>query len=316
MKTKTRMPGTGKLALGALALILAPVALAQGPDALAAQDRIQERHALRADATVEITAVSHGIRVERWDRAEIEITGEYNAEQEELDIRSEPGRFSLRIESRRTRGSWTRRGSGELTVRVPEGVRINLGSVSGGIQARGLTGAVSAQTVSGSVKVEGSPRTLTMESVSGSVSFAGNAGTVRAGTVSGAVEVAGGTGSVNAQSVSGPVDVAASAPAGPVTLNSVSGRVRFHGPLAGTGSLRAESHSGAVELDFTGELDAWIQISTFSGRIEHQLANVVEERRQGPRYGPGEELSVVVGSGAARVEAKSFSGRVRVRSGG
>jgi DUF4097 and DUF4098 domain-containing protein YvlB len=319
MKTTVSGSGGGRVHGGpglALALTLVPGILLLGSHEASAQDRIQERHALRADANVEIRAVSHRIEVERWDRAEIEITGDYNSEWEELRVSPDPGRFSFRVESRQRRGSWSRRGdAGRLIIRVPEGVRIDLGSVSGGVDVRGLSGAVIAKTVSGGVKVEGSPRTVSMESVSGTVSFAGNSESVRAQTVSGGVEVEGGTRSVTAQSVSGPVQVAASAPAGSVTLNSVSGRVRFHGPLARDGSVRAESHSGPVELDFTGNLDAWVEISTFSGRIEHQLGNVTEERRQGPRYGPGEELSVVVGSGSARVEAKSFSGRVRVRSG-
>jgi DUF4097 and DUF4098 domain-containing protein YvlB len=299
-----------------LALTLAPGVLITSAGDATAQDRVQERHALRADATVEIRAVSHRLDVERWDRSEIEISGDYNSEWEELRVSPDPGRFSFRIESRQRRGSWSRRGdAGRLTIRVPEGVRIDLGSVSGEVHVRGLSGAVTAKSVSGSVRVEGSPRTVSMESVSGSVSFAGNAESVRAQTVSGGVEVEGGTGSVTAQSVSGQVQVAASAPATSVTLNAVSGRVRFHGPLARDGSLRAESHSGQVELDFTGNLDAWIQITTFSGRIEQRLGNVTEERRHGPRYGPGEELSVTVGSGSARVEAKSFSGRVRVQGG-
>jgi DUF4097 and DUF4098 domain-containing protein YvlB len=317
MKTTTRGTARSRVPGAAiLALTLAPGVLLTGAGEATAQDRIQELHALRADATVEIRAVSHRLEVERWDRSEIEITGDYNSEWEELRVSPDPGRFSFRIESRQRRGSWSRRGdAGRLTIRVPEGVRIDLGSVSGDVHVRGLSGAVTAQTVSGGVKVEGSPRTVSMESVSGNVAFAGNAESVRAQTVSGGVDVEGGTGSVTAQSVSGQVQVAASAPATSVTLNAVSGRVRFHGPLAREGSLRAESHSGQVELDFTGTLDAWLQLSTFSGRIEQQLGNVTEERRQGPRYGPGEELSLVVGSGSARVEAKSFSGRVRVRGG-
>jgi len=284
------------------------------PGTLAAQDRIEERHQLRPDASVEIQVVDHNIRVERWDRNEIEVTGTYNREREELDIRAHPGAFRLQMRSV-GRGNWSRRGSAELSIRVPEGVRIDLGSVSGSHEVSGLTGQVSVRSVSGSARVEGSPRSVTLETVSGSVTFRGASDAVRANTVSGSVEVDGSATSASAQSVSGRVRVTTSRPAERMDFNSVSGEVTFTGPLASNGRLRAESHSGSVNINLTGELDARFDLSTFSGRLSHDLDGVRNEERYSPRWGPGEELSFEMGAGRGRVEVKSFSGSVRIGRG-
>ena len=308
----SKMPMGRAAALGVLTLALMPVPTIQAAGALAAQDRIQERHELRPDAAVDISTVSHRVRVERWDRNEIEVTGTYDADREELEVRAQPGSFRLQIRVRNGRG-WTRRGSAELLVRVPEGVRLDVGSVSGSIQVQGLRGQVAVRSVSGSATVGGSPRTLAMETVSGGISFQGASETLRASTVSGSVQVEGEVVSARANSVSGQVHVISSAPVDRVEFNSVSGSVRFEGPVASTGILQVESHSGQVELLLVGPVNARFDLSTFSGRLDHSLEGAQDERRHRPRWGPGEELTFTVGSGDARIEANSFSGSVRIR---
>jgi len=297
-------------ALGVLALALAPVAPATG--ALEAQDRIQERHELRPDASVDISVVSHQVRVERWNRSEIEVTGTYDADREELEVRAQPGSFRLQIRVRNGRG-WTRRGSADLVVRVPEGVRLDVATVSGSTRVVDLGGEVGVRSVSGSATVEGSPRSLAMETVSGSIAFRGASETVRASTVSGSVQLEGEVISARANSVSGQVRVTSSVPVDRAEFNVVSGSVRFEGPVASTGILRVESHSGQVDLFLVGPVNARFDLSTFSGRLEHSLEGVQDERHHRPRWGPGEELTFTVGAGDARIEANSFSGSVRIR---
>lgn len=281
------------------------------PGLAAAQERIHEVRELRPDASVEIQVVSHDVRVERWDRNEIEVTGSYDPDREELEIRGTASNFRLQIRVP-GRGGWSRRGSAELRIRVPEGVRLELASVSGSHEVRGLTGDVSARSVSGTANVEGSLRSVTLETVSGNVRFRGEAESVRANTVSGQVDLEGGAARVSAQSVSGGVDVRSRTPAERLDFNSVSGEVRFAGPLARLGTLRAESHSGRVTLALAGQIDARVEMTTFSGRLEHDLDGVRNEERYRPRWGPGEELSFEIGEGTGRIDVKSFSGSVRI----
>jgi hypothetical protein len=86
--------------------LLGVLALGLAPGSIAGQDRIQERHELRPDASVQIRGVSHSIQVERWDRSEIEVTGDYDRDREELEVRADPvfriPEWALRREYRTT----------------------------------------------------------------------------------------------------------------------------------------------------------------------------------------------------------------------
>lgn len=279
-----------------LALLLLVAGTTAGPAAAQTQP-IEERRPLRPDADVEIGAVVHAITIERWDRDEIEITGEYDPRWEEIEIRGDDR--SLRFEVRANReGRHTRStGARTLTVRVPESVRLRAASVSGSILARGLTGTVTLNSVSGDVRMEGNPASVRLNSVSGRVGFRGSAREVEAESVSGDVRV----------ESSGPLDAG--------SISAVSGDVHFSGSLRPGGQLDAESHSGDVELMLSDEVDARVSLSTFSGSVSSGLSGAGDEVRERGRYVPTESLTFTSGSGAGRVEARSFSGDVRLRGG-
>jgi hypothetical protein len=102
MRTKTRNGPAPLRLLGAAGVVtLLAVALA-GP--LDAQTRpIEERRQIRADATVNVSAVIHSIRVERWDRNEVEVRGEYDEEWEYVETSGDDRtfRFELRHHEQR-----------------------------------------------------------------------------------------------------------------------------------------------------------------------------------------------------------------------
>jgi hypothetical protein len=102
-------------ALTALAALVALGAAAP----LAGQERIEERRPLQANATLEIRTESHEIRVETWDRNEIELRGSYDPDWEVYEVRGGERSLSVQIRSERDRRGGRTTGSRTLTVRVP-----------------------------------------------------------------------------------------------------------------------------------------------------------------------------------------------------
>lgn len=311
-------------------LALALVLVLTGP--LAGQVvSIDETRALRSDATVELGVVTHSLSIEGWDRNEIQIVGEYDSDLEELEIGGNDQLFRMEIDQDDRRGR--RRGSSTLEVRLPRGVTLSVGSVSGSVDVRGVTGAVQASSVSGSVDVvgdlssasltsvsgsvdfRGDAPTVRMQSVSGGVDFAGDARTVRLQSVSGSVRMEGRGETVEGNSVSGSIEVASTEPVRLLEVESVSGRVTFTGRLALGGTIDVESHSGSVDLVLGGDTDARFELSAFSGSLSSDLPGAQDEVRRSGRFTPNESLSFVTGSGSGRVTASTFSGSIRIRSG-
>ncbi len=322
-----------RLAGGLLTLVLV---LAGGEGRLEAQTtRIDETRPIAADASVELRTVSHSLQIERWDRNEIRITGEYEAEWEEIEISGSERSFRFEVRHLDRRGSWSRRGSSNnLRIQLPAGVRLNASTVSGEIETAGLSGALSLSSVSGEIEVTGNLERVDFNSVSGAVTYRGNAPAVRLRTVSGhaafsgntpdlrmnsvsgRIEAAGNMESIDLQSVSGQVTANPSGPVRFAQMNAVSGDIHFTGALAPDATLEAESHSGRVELTLPRGTSARFELSTFSGGIHADFPGMENANRNRGRFTPQESVSFTSGSGSARVEASSFSGTIRIRGGG
>lgn len=134
--------------------------------------------------------------------------------------------------------------SDNLTVRVPDGIDVMIGSQSGSIEVRGRVGAVSAVAESGQVEIA-SARSVDVRAESGRVELGDVAESCCIRGNSGHVEVRG----------SGDVDVATTS--GRIELRDVRGTVRAH------------CISGQIEVRMSAARD--ITAETVSGRIEVTL---------------------------------------------
>ena len=137
----------------------------------------------------------------------------------------------------------------EFEVRVPRGVELSANSISGDVEATGMTADVSAGSVSGSVRLETSGFAHA-SSVSGSVRVKmGRAdweGTLSLTTVSGDItlEVPELNATVSFNTVSGDLDSD-----WPITLESSGSRRNLHGTIGSGGrKLSFTTVSGDVEL--------------------------------------------------------------------
>jgi hypothetical protein len=227
-------------------------------------------------AWVRVQNVSGGIHVERatGDQVEITATKSWRRGNPE-DVRIEARRFGPNDESVIVCAFWSesatcsdergyrseggeRRGgrsndvSVEFTVRLPAGVRVNVGTVNGEVTVDGATSEV------------------------------------RAGTVNGGIE--------------------AYSTGGPVTASTVNGSVRVRmGRLTGSEDLRYATVNGSVIVEFTGDIDADIELTTVNGRLQSDFPLALQGRID-PRH-----LRATIGKGGRRIRLTTVNGNVELR---
>lgn len=307
-----------------------------------AQERVDRTVASAATGEVEIQNTSGSVRVVGWNRPEIRITGTLGRGTERLDVEGGPDRTRIRVVI--PRGARDVRGT-DLEIRVPAGKSVAVRTVSADFSVDGVTGAVQARTVSGAVSAAGQPASLDLASTSGALEVRATSGTMRLKTTSGAILVEGAARErVDAESVSGSVTVTASTPevrakavSGDLVLRGVSGRASTSTVSGKTSVLESrvqhgsfESVSGDLRIQAEPRGGGALDVRSHSGTVEMILppdpAARVEVRTFSGRIssefggasqrsdrGPGESLILNPGGGSAGlVKIDSFSGAVKL----
>lgn len=212
-------------------------------------ERIDEVRIAAGSGSVQVVAGDHAFRVE--------------------------GVAEVRIDGRRATVETTRR----VTVYVPEGTDIVIGSSSGRVDVRGVAGAVAVANESGSITID-------------------EADSVDARTSSGRVKVGCCHGDCRVKSSSGRVTVDH---CGDADVSTSSGRIDLRDA---DGWVRAHCVSGRICIEMDGPYDA--EAETVSGRVQITYPAGVQFRRSDegdPDDAPPD---------AATVHARSVAGRVSV----
>lgn len=125
-------------------------------------------------------------------------------------------------------------------------------------------------------------------------------------TVNGAVGVEGATSEVQASSVNGEVE--ASSSGGPVNASTVNGSVTARmGRFDNDENLDFSTVNGNVVVEFTGDLDADVELSTVNGSF-HTDYPVTLNGRLDPRH-----LRAKLGRGGPRIRLTTVNGSVELR---
>ena len=267
--------------------------LAASPAAVHAQALTR---AVNADVTVTIRAHNGDVRVEGWDRAQVEVQGRSS---EMDDIKFSGDAASLRIDARDHRGP--------INVRVPAGARLDMRTENGGLKLAGITGAVRFESLSGGAEIDGTPRSIDVESVSGGVELLQSARDVRINTISGGVRIGAASGSVDISTASGGVDLV-SRGLMRAKVSTASGTIRYSGTYPEGARVELESASGITEIIVPRTVSAVFDFETVTGRVESDLGPAPQR----DRYTNGDSLHFTQGGGAARIEASNVSGRIRL----
>ncbi len=140
----------------------------------------------------------------------------------------------------------------KFTLRVPDGVRVDVATVNGGLEVKGVTTDVRASTVNGSIEARSA------------------GGPVRANTVNGSIHVSmesmGSADDLEYSSVNGSVTIELPASFGAqLDLSTVNGRVSTDFPMTISGSINPKHLRGTV-----GNGSTRFHVSTVNGSITLQ----------------------------------------------
>ena len=254
------------LALSALmGLTLAATVAAQQPTT---SDDFRWAKALRAGSRVELKNVNGDVTVTTASGGEVEVVGR-RRRGSDADIRVQVVETSNGVVAcvvwrgddcdedgyRGRRDGWNdeeRRGRIDLEVRVPRGMHVSAGSVSGDVALTGVEGEVRASSVSGDVRVQGiRAQSLNASSVSGDIEASVDAltgtGDLRFSSVSGNVVAElpkDFSADLRMTTVSGSIDSAY-----PITIEGRTGRSRLEGRIGSGGRrLTVSTVSGDLRL--------------------------------------------------------------------
>jgi DUF4097 and DUF4098 domain-containing protein YvlB len=288
-----------------IALFLATAVV---PLAALAATPIDETRELSPDGTVSVENVAGEITVQGWDRDEVRLTGSLgdNAERLEIDGSASALRIAVKYPNNTRRIDET-----TLELRVPAGASLEIQGVSADVEISGMDGGrIDASSVSGDVEVDARAERIELQSVSGDVRFEGETRRLSAEAVSGDIVLRGASGEVEVSSVSGNLELEG----GEVTrgrFETVSGSLEASLSVSSGGKVTVESMSGDVTLRLPADQAGVFEAQTFSGDIRSDFGSTDRSSR-----GPGSRLDYTAGAGDASIRVESFSGDVRIDSGG
>jgi DUF4097 and DUF4098 domain-containing protein YvlB len=217
----------------------------------------------------------------------------------------------------------------EKTYRIGAGGQIRIGNVSGNVVVTGYDGdaivvkgikkgrdrdVIQIEDRSGADRVDVGVRYPERCNCDASVRFevqvprSVNYDFDKIGSVSGDVQVSGVTGRLNASAVSG--DVHVKDVSGSVSASAVSGNVTVEiNRLEGSDEMKFSTVSGDVTVLLPADLNADLDMSSFSGSIKTDFA--VEVRSE--RYGSRNWARAKLGDGSRRLRMSSVSGDLSLR---
>ncbi|MFZ1614096.1 MAG: DUF4097 family beta strand repeat-containing protein [Holophaga sp.] len=225
---------------------------------------------LASGSTLKVENVNGFIRVEAWDREEVQFTGEFkpSSKDEQVKVTFTPSDKKLVIKGEYPKhtGWGSYRGpSCEMTLKVPRKVMPNLESVNGEVTLTGISGNASVETVNGAIKVKDLNEALKAHTVNGSISLDQVKGGLKLETVNGSIKGTGLDGSnkgIEAETVNGSIHLQISGIKGHLKASTVNGDVSFK--AKGADDVVIKKHK--VSATFPGG-DQQISLETVNGGI-------------------------------------------------
>jgi DUF4097 and DUF4098 domain-containing protein YvlB len=278
------------------------------PHSLMGQEpaRLDTTVRLNLRGTVDLSLVSGKITVRGWELPDVKVVA--STENGALRFDATSNRVTLRVDQERE-GRMSR-GDANYDVSVPRGTRLRLQAASGTVTASGSQGEISATTVSGAIDVSGARRQVALESVSGPIKASQLAGDLKAQNVSGSIRAENVAGRVEAWTVNGAIRLIG-VRANDIRAETVGGDIVYAGRVATGGTYNFESHSGTIRLTIPGSPGAQFRLETVSGTIQTDFPAETAAAGGGRKGG---RVEFTIGDGRAKVTARTFSGRILVKS--
>jgi hypothetical protein len=274
-------------------VLIVGAALSAAP--LAAQVEIDRRRPAPAKGEVSIDNDFGSVAVRGWEKAEVLVQGTIAAGAEGFDFDGDKEGTSISVS---VPEGWFQ-ATGEdpafrsvLTVFVPGGSRVSVGTVNATVAVEGIAGEIDVRTVNGAVKIAGARAPVEVETMTGAIDVQALGAAMDLTSISGAVTVEGARGEVRIETVSGRV-VAAGETVTSVGIQTTTGEVEFRGSLAPRGEIQIETFSSPVRLKLPKGTKSVFDLQTFGGKIESQFCSGTPVLRK--RFEPFRELHCSTG---------------------
>jgi DUF4097 and DUF4098 domain-containing protein YvlB len=230
---------------------------------------IDETKSIRPGGTIEIDNIVGSVKVEGWNRDEIEITGRLGEDVERLlfDIDGNDERIKVIVPKGKKLRIKT-----ELIIRIPKQTTLEIHTITAPIDVSNVRGGSHEfETVTGTITLDAVSGELNLHSINGRITVEGADSDVEVDTISGRISVDGKPRTIEAQSISGRI-----------TLNGVQRRVSIEtisdrADVQADELSRLDSESISGSFNFEGGLsdDAEVDISSMSGSIRLTLGRLV-----------------------------------------
>lgn len=261
------------LALVALVLV-APLAAQTLVVQPAKAERTTETRTVRlaSGSTLKVENTNGFIRVEGWDKEEVQFTGEFkpSSKDEQVKVVLESGDRQLKI-----RGEYPKRTGWnfgfykgpecQMTLKVPYKVLPSLESVNGDVTLTGTSGAACVETVNGAIVVRNQQEGLKAETVNGAINLEQVKGALNLETVNGSIKGAALDGQgkgVRAETVNGSIQFQIGGLKGHLKAETVNGGITFKAK----GAEQVEIKKHKVTATFPGG-DQTLALETVNGSI-------------------------------------------------
>jgi len=157
--------------------------------------------------------------------------------------------------------------SSHLQVRVPTGMNVSVGAISGSVRLEGTFGSVRVSAMSGSVDLDHALGDVDMRAVSGSLSVKSAAGECSVNSKSGRITVGRVGRLAKAATISGKVDLTTDG-AEDVEVKTISGHVSVRVPIGKLPRVRFRSLAGKLRCDCEQGDDFEVRAASVSGSVE------------------------------------------------
>lgn len=236
-------------------------------------DVITREIPLAAGGTFALSTELGDVEISAWDQDVISVQAKRHGgsarERKQLDLEIEATPTSVMIRTQRPEGS---RAHLDYQIKVPRRVNLEIATVRGHIEIVGIHGDISAETQSDHVKIK---------DVNGHITTASTSGDIELDQI---------VGNADAQTVSG----------------DITARVA---PGAEVKDMTFQSVSGDIVLQFDGEFNADLSVSTTTGDLDVQGdVQVIHQERPGHKTIQGQ-----IGRGGERtIHIRTVSGDIKL----
>jgi hypothetical protein len=284
--------------------VAAVVALLCCASQLAAQTKVERKIPLGMEGALRIVNMVGSVIVHGWNKDTVLVRGSLGPGDKFFGGGSYTGAKML-VESERDRDTRPAR----LEVWVPARVRLWIKTATANIDINDVTGGLDLYVVSGTITVNGNPHELNAEAIDGDIHIAGSPAWLRAKTATGSITFQGASSDVGLSTVSGPIKVDGGI-FERTKLETVTGNIVFGGKLDRSGTFDFDTHSGSVDIAIPERTPVSVSVVTIAGTI----ANNISKKTPVPgRFGRGEELTMDLSDGGAKMSIRTFKGPVTLR---